>query len=76
VAAANEPEPLSPGERRVLRYLLRGFSLAEMVDSLGLSTTEIDRMRLEICRKLHLYQHPAVRKWAVEIGLLGRNGPG
>lgn len=76
MAAPNEPEALSLGERRVLRHLVQGFSLPEIVDSLGLSTTEIDRMRLEISRKLHLYQRPAVRKWAVEIGLLGRNGAG
>jgi FixJ family two-component response regulator len=74
VTAPNEPEALSPGERRVLRHLVRGFSLAEIADSLGLSTTEIDRMRLEICTKPHLYQHPAMRQYAVAIGLLGQNG--
>jgi FixJ family two-component response regulator len=74
VAAPNELEALSPGERRVLRHLVRGFSLAEIADSLGLSTSEIDRMRVEICKKLDLCRHPAARQYAVAIGLLGRNG--
>jgi DNA-binding NarL/FixJ family response regulator len=74
VAAPKEPEALSPRERRVLRHLVRGFSLAEIVDSSGVSAAKIDRIRSVICKKLHLYRHAVVRKYAAEVGLLNRIG--
>lgn len=72
-SSANEPEVLTPHERQILHHLVRSLSLFGIADSL-VSVTEIERIRSAICKKLGVYRHAAVRKYAVEVGLLGGNG--
>ena len=73
---SRQAEALTGRERRVLRYLVQGFSLAEVAGSLGLSVSTVERLYLEMCRKLHLNDRPLVRRYAAAIGLLDENGRG
>ena len=67
-------QSLSSSERKVLRYLVRGYTRSEAACTLGLPSPEVERLHASICRKLHLRGRPAVYEYAVAIGLLGRNG--
>ena len=67
-------EALNSRERKVLRYLVRGFLPAEVASSVGLSVAEIQRLKSSICRKLQLQGRPPVHEYVVAIGLVSRNG--
>ena len=72
--ARGEPEALSAHEREVLRYLVRGYTVAAAARSLGLTVFEVERIRESICKKLDLRGRPVVHEYAVAVGLVGRNG--
>lgn len=65
---------MSSRERRLLRYLVRGYTFGEAARSLGLQVSEVRRLYANICKKLDLRGGPTVYEYAVAIGLVGRNG--
>ena len=72
--ASSEPDALSSRERHTLRCLVRGYTFAEVADSIGLPVSDIESVHASICKKLDLRGRPAVYKYAVAMGLLKRNG--
>ena len=72
--ARGEPEALSSHEREVLRYLVRGYTVAGAARSLRLAVFEVERIRESICKKLDLRGRPIVYEYVVALGLMGRKG--
>lgn len=68
-----KPARLTGRERKLLRLLVRGLSLAEIAEALRLAVTEVEHLRSSICDNLRLSEEPAVQAYAEAIGLVRRN---
>lgn len=61
---------LSPREREVLRLQVRGYSLKEVSDELGLSVKTIDTYKTRIMEKLNFTKKSELISYALKYGLL------
>lgn len=64
---------LSPREREVLRYLVRGYSLAEIGEQLKLSIKTVDTYKVRLMEKLEVTKKSELVSYALQYGLL-KNG--
>jgi len=64
---------LSPREREVLRYLVRGYSMAEIGEQLKLSIKTVDTYKMRLMEKLEINKKSELVNYALKYGLL-KNG--
>lgn len=61
---------LSPREREVLRYLVRGYSLAEIGEELNLSIKTVDTYKTRLMEKVEVTRKSELVSYALHYGLL------
>lgn len=71
--AGGQPRPLSPREAEVLRLLAQGHTNQEAADQLAVSVKTIETHRRRLTDKLGLKSRAQLYRFAVEVGLLGRD---
>lgn len=69
-AATIESDSLTPREKEVLQYVVKGDSCRDIADSLHLSVKTVEAHRGNIMRKLGTKNLPELTKYAIREGLI------
>jgi two-component system response regulator NreC len=70
VPVNNLPEPLTPRETEVLRYLAQGYTNSQIAEILHISVRTVEYHRGNLTGKLNLRSRVELMKHAEEIGLI------
>ena len=64
---------LTEREKQILRFVVNGATSQEIADNLVISTRTVETHRLNMMRKLGLRGMPALMRFAVDKGLIGKD---
>jgi len=70
VGARTGPDPLTPRQREVLKFIAEGKSTKEIAFALGLSAKTIETHRAQIMERLAIRDIPGLVRYAIRTGLV------